>query len=144
VQHPDRPVGTGNHLLPALEADGGAVLTQSVAICEWLDETHPTPPLLPGGALDRACIRAFALAIACDIHPVQNLKVLARLRSMSLPEEEVITWARWVIQDGLEACQALLAGRSGPFCFGSAPTLADLEPLTSLYLAIMERLLPSA
>src|SRR4051794_1362575 len=122
-------------LVPALETDDGAVLTQSVAICEWLDETHPTPPLLPGGALDRARIRAFALAIACDIHPVQNLKVLARLRSMSLPEEQLMAWAHWVIQDGLGACQALLADISGPFCFGSAPTLADVALVPQLYNA---------
>ena len=114
-------------LVPALETDDGAVLTQSLAICEWLEETHPEPPLLPGDALERARIRAFALAIACDIHPVQNLKVLARLRSLSLPETEVTGWARWVNQEGLEACEALLAGgRPGPFCFGAAPTLADV------------------
>lgn len=113
-------------LVPALETDDGAVLTQSLAICEWLDETHPSPPLLPGSALERARVRAFALAIACDVHPVQNLKVLARLRQLSLPGAEVTGWARWVIADGLEACEALLADTPGPFCFGTAPTLADL------------------
>ncbi|MBB5692997.1 maleylacetoacetate isomerase [Muricoccus pecuniae] len=113
-------------LLPALELDDGSVITQSLAICEWLDENHPEPPLLPGGALERARIRAFALAIACDIHPVQNLKVLARLRAMSFPEEEVTGWARTVIQDGMEACEALLQGGEGPFLFGGSPTLADL------------------
>ena len=113
-------------LVPALETDDGSVLTQSLAICEWLKETHPEPPLLPGEALERARIRAFALAIACDIHPVQNLRVLARLRSLALPETEVTGWARWVNQEGLEACEALLAEGSGPFCFGAAPTLADV------------------
>ena len=113
-------------LVPALETDDGAVLTQSLAICEWLDETYPAPPLLPDGALQRARIRAFALAIACDIHPVQNLKVLARLRELALSETEVAGWARWVIEDGLAACEALVAGTPGPFCFGRAPTLADL------------------
>jgi maleylpyruvate isomerase len=113
-------------LVPALETDDGAVLTQSMAICEWLDETHPEPPLLPGTALERARIRAFAQAICCDIHPVQNLKVLARLRGMSFPEEEVTGWARWVIQEGLEACEKLLTDTKGPFCFGSTPTLADI------------------
>ena len=113
-------------LVPALETDGGSVLTQSLAICEWLEETHPEPPLLPGNALERARIRAFALAIACDIHPVQNLKVLARLRALPLPETEVTGWARWVNQEGLEACEALLAEGSGPFCFGASPTLADV------------------
>ena len=88
-----------------------SVLTQSLAICEWLEETHPEPPLLPGDAFERARVRAFALAIACDIHPVQNLKVLARLRALPLPETEVTGWARWVIEEGLEACEALLADR---------------------------------
>lgn len=113
-------------LLPSLETDDGVVLTQSIAICEWLEEIRPEPSLLPGTPLDRARIRAFALAIACDIHPVQNLKVLARLRAMQVPEEEVTGWARGVIQDGLEACERLLAGAEGPFCFGEAPTLADI------------------
>jgi maleylpyruvate isomerase len=113
-------------LVPALETDDGAVLTQSLAICEWLDETHPEPRLLPGDALQRARIRAFALAIACDIHPVQNLKVLLRLREMNIGKEEVNSWAQWVIADGFAACEALVAGSAGPFCFGSAPTLADI------------------
>ncbi|TPG49521.1 maleylacetoacetate isomerase [Roseomonas nepalensis] len=113
-------------LLPSLETDDGAVLTQSLAICEWLDETIPAPPLLPGDALARARIRAVALAIACDIHPVQNLKVLAALRAIPLPEEAVTGWARRVIREGLEACEALVAGGEGPFLFGAAPTLADL------------------
>lgn len=112
-------------LVPALETQGGAVLTQSLAICEWLDETRPEPPLLPGDPLSRARIRAFALAIACDIHPVQNLRVLNRLRER-LPEGEVTGWARWIVDDGLAACEALLAGGEGPFCFGAAPTLADV------------------
>ena len=122
-------------LVPALETDDGAVLTQSLAICEWLDETHPGPPLLPGGALERARIRAFALAIACDIHPVQNLKVLARLRAIPLPEDAVTGWARWAIADGLAACEALLAEQAGPFCFGPAPTLADLCLVPQLHNA---------
>ena len=113
-------------LVPALETDDGAVLTQSLAICEWLEETHPEPPLLPGDALERARIRAFALAIACDVHPVQNLKVLARLRALPLPEAEVTGWACWIVREGLEACEALLTDRGGPFCFGAAPTLADI------------------
>jgi len=113
-------------LVPTLEFDDGTALTQSLAICEWLDETHPAPPLLPDDALARAKIRAFALTVACDVHPVQNLKVLARLRSLNLPEDEVTAWARWAIQDGLKACAALLARASGPFCFGPAPTLADI------------------
>jgi maleylpyruvate isomerase len=122
-------------LVPALETADGTVLTQSLAICEWLDETHPEPPLLPGASLQRARIRAFALAIACDIHPVQNLRVLARLRAMSVPESEVTAWARWIIEDGLAACEALLAGTPGTFCFGQAPTLADISLVPQLYNA---------
>jgi maleylpyruvate isomerase len=113
-------------LVPALENDTGAVLTQSLAIIEWLDEIHPNPPLLPKDILQRAKVRAFALAIACDTHPVQNLKVLARLRELGLPEEKVQDWAAWVNREGLAACETLIRNESGPFCFGHAPTLADL------------------
>ncbi|MEK9284820.1 MULTISPECIES: maleylacetoacetate isomerase [unclassified Bradyrhizobium] len=113
-------------LVPALENDTGAVLTQSVAIIEWLEETHPNPPLLPKDPLQRAKVRAFALAIACDTHPVQNLKVLVRLRELGLPEEKVQEWAAWVNREGLSACETLIKDESGPFCFGNAPTLADL------------------
>lgn len=122
-------------LVPTVETDDGAVLTQSLAICEWLDETHPSPSLLPGDALERARIRAFAQVIACDTHPVQNLKVLARLRDMSLSETDVTDWAKWAITGGLSACQALLTGSPGPFCFGQAPTLADLCLVPQLYNA---------
>jgi maleylpyruvate isomerase len=112
-------------LVPTLE-DGGANLTQSLAIIEWLDETHPEPPLLPKDPLRRAKVRAFALALACDTHPVQNLKVLARLRQLGLPEEQVIDWAAWANREGLSACETLIAGEPGPFCFGNAPGMADL------------------
>ncbi|MCA6115624.1 maleylacetoacetate isomerase [Bradyrhizobium sp. WSM 1738] len=113
-------------LVPTLEDDAGAVLTQSLAIIEWLDETHPNPPLLPNDPLRRAKVRAFALAIACDIHPVQNLKVLARLRQLGLPEEKVTEWAAWANREGLAACEALIKGEQGPFCFGDKPTMADI------------------
>lgn len=122
-------------LVPTLELDDGTPLTQSLAICEWLDETRPEPALLPGDALNRARIRAFAFAIACDVHPVQNLKVLARLRALKLPEDEVTEWARWVIADGLHACETLVVNSPGPFCFGSAPTLADICLVPQLFNA---------
>ena len=123
-------------LLPALElGDGATVLTQSLAICEWLEETHPAPPLLPGDAGQRARIRAFAQAIACDIHPVQNLKVLDRLRGLGLPEEAVTGWARDVIAEGLAACQALAPAGEGPFLFGPAPGLAELCLVPQLFNA---------
>ena len=113
-------------LVPALETDAGEVLTQSLAIIDWLDEIHPEPPLLPQNALRRAKVRAFAQAIACEIHPVQNTKVLARLREVGLGEEQVTDWAAWVIREGFIACETLIANEPGPFCFGEAPTLADL------------------
>jgi maleylacetoacetate isomerase len=112
--------------VPTLENDAGAILTQSLAIIEWLDETYPQSPLLPKDPLRRAKVRAFALAIACDIHPVQNLKVLARLRQLGLPEEKVTEWAAWVNREGLSACEALIKGEKGPFCLGDKPTIADL------------------
>jgi maleylpyruvate isomerase len=113
-------------LVPTLEADTGSILTQSLAIIEWLDETHPTPPLLPNDPLRRARVRAFAMAIACDTHPVQNLKVLSRLRQLGIVEEKVTEWAAWVNREGLAACEALIAQEPGPFCFGNSPTMADL------------------
>lgn len=122
-------------LVPALEWPDGAVLTQSLAICEWLEERYPAPPLLPGDAENRARIRAFALAIACDIHPVQNLRVLNRLRGLGLTEEQVTLWARETIADGLRACEALVAAAPGPFLFGAAPTLAELCLVPQLFNA---------
>ncbi|WP_298271131.1 maleylacetoacetate isomerase [uncultured Bradyrhizobium sp.] len=113
-------------LVPTLENDAGAILTQSLAIIEWLDETNPNPPLLPQDPLRRAKVRAFAQAIACDTHPVQNLKVLARLRKLGLPEEQVTEWAAWANREGLAACETLIADEAGTFCFGDTPTLADL------------------
>jgi maleylpyruvate isomerase len=112
-------------LVPTLQ-DDDAVITQSLAIIEWLDETHPAPPLLPKDPLRRALVRAFAQVLACDTHPVQNLKVLARLRQLGLPEEQVTGWAAWANREGLSACETLIAHEPGPFCFGEAPTIADL------------------
>src|SRR5439155_10469159 len=97
-------------LVPTLVDDAGTVLTQSLAIIEWLDETRPDPPLLPKDPLRRAKVRAFALAVACDVHPVQNLKVLARLRQLGVTEEKVTEWAAWVNREGLAACETLIAG----------------------------------
>ena len=113
-------------LVPALESDAGDVLIQSLAIIEWLDETHPEPPLLPQDPLRRAKVRAFAQALACDTHPVQNLKVLARLRQLGVPDDKVTEWAAWANREGLIACEKLIANEPGPFCFGATPTLADL------------------
>ena len=112
-------------LVPTLVTDDGRALTQSLAIIEWLDETHPNPPLLPKDAFQRARVRAFAYAIACDIHPVQNLKVLGRARALG-GEEAAQDWAKWANAEGLAACEALVGADPGPFCFGTTPTLADM------------------
>jgi maleylpyruvate isomerase len=112
--------------VPTLEDDSGAILIQSLAIIEWLDETHPEPPILPKDPFARARVRAVAQVLACDTHPVQNLKVLARLRELGLPEDKVTAWAASANRDGLAACETLVANEPGPFCFGARPTLADL------------------
>lgn len=114
-------------LVPALE-DQGQVLTQSLAIVEYLEETHPQPALLPAAALDRARVRAIAQAIACDIHPVNNLRVLQYLtRELGASEEQKNAWYRHWIGVGLQAVEAMLAGdaRTGAFCHGDTPGLAD-------------------
>ena len=113
-------------LVPTLELDDGTVLTQSLAIIEWLDETYPEPALLPNDALERAKVRAFAQAIACDTHPVQNLKVLNRLRALGHDGEVALAWAADVNVDGLSACEQLATNSPGPFCFGAKPSLADI------------------
>ncbi|MFC5394442.1 maleylacetoacetate isomerase [Bosea vestrisii] len=113
-------------LVPTLELDDGTVLTQSLAIIEWLDETYPEPALLPNDALERAKVRAFAQAIACDTHPVQNLKVLNRLRALGHDAEVALAWAANVNVDGLSACEQLATNSPGPFCFGAKPSLADI------------------
>lgn len=115
-------------LVPALEVDG-AVLTQSLAILEWLDETHPEPALLPSDPLARAQVRAFAQIIACDIHPLQNLRVLSYLKAeLGQDQSGVDTWCRRWLGDGMAACEALLQRQShgGDFCFGTTPGLADI------------------
>jgi maleylpyruvate isomerase len=113
-------------LVPAFILDSGETLTQSLAILDWLEETYPEPPLLPKDPVRRAKVRAFALAIACDVHPVQNLGVLNKLKAYGLDEAKANQWAKEVNYDGLAACEKLLAGEKGPFCFGAQPTLADV------------------
>lgn len=115
-------------LVPALEVDG-RTLTQSLAIIEYLDETHPTPALLPRDPLDRAWVRSVALAVACDIHPVNNLRILNHLRD-ALGQDEAAGngwYAHWVAE-GFRGLEAMLANddRVGRFCFGDEPSLADI------------------
>lgn len=124
-------------LVPALEVDG-TVLTQSLAIMEWLDETYPAPALLPGDPLARAKVRAFALAIACDIHPLQNLRVLDYLKVELGHDQGILDqWCRRWIGDGLAACEALLQREThqGQFCFGDRPGLADICLVPQMFSA---------
>jgi maleylacetoacetate isomerase len=116
-------------LVPVLETDDGAVITQSLAIVEYLEETHPLPPLLPGDANGRARVRGIALAIACDIHPLNNLRVLRYLTgTLGVPEAQKDGWYRYWCDTGLEALERRLAddAATGAFCHGDAPTLADV------------------
>ena len=116
-------------LVPALALDEGAVLTQSLAIVEYLDETHPEPPLLPADPIGRARVRAIALSIACDIHPLDNLRVLNYLiGTLGVAREQKDGWYRYWIDVGFEALEKALARdrATGRFCHGDAPTLADV------------------
>jgi maleylacetoacetate isomerase len=122
-------------LLPTLEHDG-RVLTQSLAIVEYLDEVWPQPPLLPGDAGMRAKVRAFALAIASDTGPVNNLRVLRYLkRAMGQSQAGIDAWYRHWSQGGLKACESLLPAAPHRFCFGEHPTLADVVLVPQMYNA---------
>ena len=115
-------------LVPVLE-DEGEVFIQSLAIIEYLDETHPTPPLLPGHPAARARVRALAQAIACDIHPIDNLRVLRYLaRPLGHDEKAIEAWFNHWIKLGFDGIERILAGdgQAGKFCHGDTPGLADL------------------
>ena len=114
-------------LVPALE-DDGRVLIQSLAIIEYLDETHPDPPLLPKHPADRARVRALAEIVACDIHPINNLRVLKYLaKSLNVEEPARDEWYRHWVREGFGPLESQLAARGAArFCFGDTPTLADV------------------
>jgi maleylpyruvate isomerase len=116
-------------LVPALVLQDGIVLTQSLAIVEYLDETYPEPPLLPPAPVDRARVRALAYAIACEIHPVNNLRVLSYLRSQfKATEEGTAIWFRHWVTETFAPLEEMLSrdSRTGRFCHGDQPGLADL------------------
>ncbi|OMH33589.1 maleylacetoacetate isomerase [Motiliproteus sp. MSK22-1] len=126
-------------LVPALETDQNEILTQSMAIIEYLDESYPeTPALLPESTLARARVRALAQAIACEIHPLNNLRVLKYLvNEMGVSEEQKMSWYHHWIVEGFSALETMLADSdtTGQFCYGNTPGLADACLIPQLYNA---------
>lgn len=124
-------------LIPVLD-DEGQRLTQSLAIIEYLEETHPEPPLLPTAPLERAYVRAIALGIACEIHPLNNLRVLRYLvRDLKVTDEQKDAWYRHWVQEGLAAIEARLVAenRCGRYALGSQVTLADVVIVPQIFNA---------
>lgn len=141
VEHESKHLRKGEHLkddfaalnpqklLPALKLDSGEILTQSLAILEYLEETHPNPPLLPKDPVGRARVRSLALIPACEIHPVQNLRVMNYVRQhYGQDEAGAFAWSRHWIEVGFEAYENSIAGNpaTGAFSHGDTPTIADL------------------
>lgn len=125
-------------LIPVLD-DDGRTLTQSLAIIEYLEETHPEPPLLPRDAVERAYVRAIALGVACEIHPLNNLRVLRYLvRKLGASEEQKNAWYRHWVEEGLAAIEARLVAekRTGRYALGDLVTLADVVLVPQIFNAM--------
>ena len=122
-------------LVPMLEIDGHR-LTQSLAIINYLDLRYPNQPLIPASAADRAHVVAMALTVACDIHPLNNLRVLRYLKNdLGHSQDEIDVWYAHWINEGLPALEALAAPKAGKFLFGDGPTAADVCLVPQLYNA---------
>ena len=135
---PDYAKLNPQQLVPTLVDEDGAVLIQSPAMLEYLEETHPEPPLLPVDPVGRARVRAIAMAIGCDIHPLNNLRALKYLREqLEQPEDRVKGWIHNWIRLGFDAIETMLAGdgATGAFCHGETPTLADIYLAPQVYNA---------
>lgn len=134
-RRPDYLAKNPQGLTPALELDNGAVLTQSLAIIDYLDVLAPQPRLTPADPLLAAKVRGVALAIACDIHPLNNRRVLNYLRErLGQDDAGIDAWVHlWALEGGLEAVERLI--EPGPFCFGAEPTLADVCLVPQLFAA---------
>ena len=123
-------------LAPALDLGDGQILTQSRAILEWLDETRPTPPILPRSALDRATVRTMANIVACDIHPLNNTRVGARLKTLGIGDDALVRdWIQPWIREGFDALEPMVARHAGMFAFGDSPTIADCCIVPQVYSA---------
>jgi maleylpyruvate isomerase len=132
---PDYAALNPQRLVPALEVDG-IVLTQSVAIMEWLDERFPDPPLMPSDANGRAIVRGMVATIATDVHPLHNMRTLKMLREdFGGSDDQVTAWMAHWMRDGFAAMEALIARHGDGFAYGATPTLADCITVPALYSA---------
>ena len=123
-------------LTPALDLGDGHVLTQSLAILEWLEETRPEPPILPKDPLERQMVRTMALVIACDIHPLNNTRVGRKLAKLGIPQDVGLTeWIQPWIRDGFDTLEPLVATHGRGFAFGDTPTIADCCLIPQVYSA---------
>ena len=123
-------------LVPALEVAEGEILGQSVALLEWLDETHPLPPLLPSDPLQRARVRALVNTIACDIQPICNLSIIRYLQQQQrLSDQDIKRWLSQWMSRGFQALEPVVAQNNQPFCFGDTPGMADLFLVPQIYNA---------
>lgn len=124
-------------LIPALELDDGNVISQSTAILEWLEETHPTIPLLPEDPLTRSKVRSLANHIACDIHPLNNVSVLMYLKkSLDADQQQIDLWYSQWVSRGFEGIEAVAREGNGEYCFGQKPGLADCYLIPQVYNAL--------
>lgn len=122
-------------LVPALKVEGHPLMTQSLAILDWLDATYDEPPFMPSDKDDRAHVLAMTTLIACDIHPLNNLRVLKYLKGLDCTDDEKDEWYRHWIAEGFTALEAIAAPRAGAYLFGDQPTLADICLVPQLYNA---------
>jgi maleylacetoacetate isomerase/maleylpyruvate isomerase len=121
-------------LTPALDI-GDRVLTQSLAILEWLEEAYPQPPILPQAPLDRATVRTMAGIVACDIHPLNNTRVGRKLGEMGVDHPGLVAWMSGWMRDGFEALETMVARHGKGFAFGETPTIADCCLIPQVYSA---------
>ena len=122
-------------LVPALVTDGGDVLSQSPAILEWLEETFPQPALLPSDPVARAQVRAMAAVVGCDIHPLNNLRVLKAIKAIGADEAATQGWiAQWIVS-GFDALEAMVVNHGRGWCYADTPTLADCYLIPQIYSA---------
>jgi maleylpyruvate isomerase len=131
---PDYRARNPQGLVPALELEDGTVIAQSLAIIDYLEAIRPEPRLIPQDPVLAARVRAVALAVACEIHPLNNLRVLNYLKGpLGHAQAEVDAWYRHWVGEGLRAIEGMIPG--GPFCFGAAPTLADVVLVPQVFNA---------